>query len=154
MSNASREGACPETALPRVALSLRQPWAWMVVHGGKVIENRRWNTRFRGEFLIHAAKGMTRLEYEDAVDFAHDVNRSLVVPPFEDVVRGGIVGRARLVDVIPPCVPEDFEGGLFAEVECDHPWHMPEQYGFVLEGIEALPFQPLKGELGFFKVSP
>jgi hypothetical protein len=41
------------------ALSLRQPWAHMVVHGPKHIENRRWNTSFRGEFLIHAAKGCT-----------------------------------------------------------------------------------------------
>ena len=36
-------------------LSLRQPWAWAVVHAGKSVENRRWNTNFRGEFLIHAA---------------------------------------------------------------------------------------------------
>ena len=37
-------------------LSLRQPWAWLVVNGLKDLENRRWNTRFRGTFLIHAAQ--------------------------------------------------------------------------------------------------
>lgn len=130
------------------ALSLRQPWAWMVVHGGKAIENRRWDTRFRGPFFIHAAKGMTRDEYEDAVYFARDVNPSLVVPAFEALERGGVIGRARLVDVIPSCS----EPSLFWK-PCSHPWHMPGQYGFVLADVEPLPFRPLRGELGFFAVS-
>jgi hypothetical protein len=47
------------------ALSIRQPWAWLILHAGKDIENRDWPTRFRGRFLIHAAKGMTRDEYEN-----------------------------------------------------------------------------------------
>lgn len=132
-----------------IALSLRQPWAWMVVHGGKSIENRRWNTRTRGPFLIHAAKGMTRDEYEDACAFAKDVAPDLVVPPAADLLRGGIIGRARLVDVVPPCVEAE---SLFWK-PCAHAWHMPAQYGFVLADVEPLPFQPLRGELGFFKVA-
>lgn len=31
------------------ALSIRQPWAWLILHAGKDIENRVWQTRFRGE---------------------------------------------------------------------------------------------------------
>jgi ASCH domain-containing protein len=42
------------TALP--ALSLRQPWAWAVLHAGKTIENRTWATGYRGRIRIHAAK--------------------------------------------------------------------------------------------------
>ncbi|MCG0445699.1 ASCH domain-containing protein [Pseudomonas aeruginosa] len=52
------------------ALSIRQPWAWLVANGHKDIENRDWATSFRGRFLIHAAKSMTRDEYEEARDFA------------------------------------------------------------------------------------
>ena len=55
-----------------LALSIRQPWAWLIVHGWKDIENRTWRTRVRGRFLIHAAKGMTNREYLDAIEFAHD----------------------------------------------------------------------------------
>ena len=44
------------------ALSIRQPWAWLIVHGRKDIENRSWRTKFRGRFLVHAAQGMTRRE--------------------------------------------------------------------------------------------
>jgi len=57
-------------ALPNLpVLSIRQPWAWAIVHAGKDIENRNWPTRFRGRFLIHAAKGCTREEYLDACAF-------------------------------------------------------------------------------------
>jgi hypothetical protein len=141
------------------ALSLRQPWWVIVLHYGKRIENRCWNTRFRGEFLIHAAKGMPREEYDDAEDFtAHALGWKdrtsglLAQAEFardfrERDRRGGIVGIARLVDVIPPCVPK---GGLFAE--CGHQWHIPQQWGFRLEDVRPLPFVPCKGERGFFDV--
>lgn len=35
------------------ALSILQPWAWLIVNGNKDIENRNWHTRFRGRFLVH-----------------------------------------------------------------------------------------------------
>lgn len=39
------------------ALSILQPWPWLILHAWKDIENRTWPTRFRGRFLIHAGKG-------------------------------------------------------------------------------------------------
>ena len=131
------------------ALSLRQPWAHAVLHLGKDIENRVWNTEFRGEFLIHASKGMTKGEYEDVLEYcASELQHAEVFPPFEQVPRGGFVGRARLVDVIRPCVAK---AGLFTS--CPHRWHMPEQYGFVLQDIRPLRrLVPYLGSLGFFNV--
>lgn len=128
------------------AISLRQPWAWMVVHGGKHIENRSWNTKFRGEFLIHAAKGMTQREYSEACAWAMARGFGHVVHAMrqQTLDRGGIVGIARLVDVIPP--------ELAIDGHCQRPWHMHEQFGFVLEDVQPLPFVPLKGALGFFEV--
>ena len=114
-------------------LSLRQPWAWYVLNG-KDIENRRWSTKHRGLFLIHAAKGMTRQEYAFARDFA-----GFDPPPFEELLRGGIVGATTLLEVIPPG-------------PSGRRWHMQEQYGFVLGPRIELPFRPLKGALSFFSV--
>jgi ASCH domain len=37
-------------------LTIRQPWAWAVIYGGKDVENRRWRTAYRGLLLIHAGK--------------------------------------------------------------------------------------------------
>ncbi len=38
------------------ALSVRQPWADLIVNGVKDVENRPWSTGFRGPVLIHAGK--------------------------------------------------------------------------------------------------
>jgi hypothetical protein len=50
--------------LPKLALSVRQPWAWAIIHIGKDIESRDWksnnpNLRYRGRIALHAAKGTT-----------------------------------------------------------------------------------------------
>lgn len=116
------------------ALSIRQPWAWLIVNGHKDIENRSWPTKFRGEILVHASKGMTQDEYLEADIIAAE--NKITIPPFEELERGGIVGKVTITD----CVAKS-----------DSPWYMG-QYGFVLEAAEPLPFQPYKGALGFFEV--
>ncbi|MGB6103633.1 MAG: ASCH domain-containing protein [Pusillimonas sp.] len=115
------------------ALSIRQPWAWLIVNGHKDIENRSWWTGVRGPVLIHAGKGMTRSEYEDARDLAEQLG--ITTPAFEDLERGGIVGQA----VINRCVKDS-----------ESPWFFGK-YGFVLSDAKPLPFQPLRGQLGFFE---
>ena len=35
------------------AISIRQPWAWLIVHGYQDVENRTWSTKHRGPILIH-----------------------------------------------------------------------------------------------------
>ena len=129
-------------------LSIRQPWAWLILNAGKDIENRCWPTKFRGRFLIHAAKGCTKTEYEDALWFAGDFEQRTVaathlpgspavrVPEIKDLPRGGIVGVAEIVD----CVDES---------ESD--WFVGE-YGFVLRNVEPLEFLPVTGALGFFRL--
>jgi len=116
------------------ALSIRQPWAWLIVNGHKDIENRSWPTRVRGPVLIHAAKGMTRFEYEDAQGLAEHLG--ITLPPPDKLERGGIVGRA----TITGCVEES-----------NSPWFFG-RYGFVIVGALALPFDPMPGRLGFFDV--
>ena len=116
------------------ALSIRQPWAWLIIHGGKDIENRSWSTKFRGRFFVHAAKGMTKAEYEFACDFA--AKNGVKVPPAEDLQRGGIIGTVELV------------GSLNHHTS---PWYMGQQ-ALILKRPEPLQFTPLKGRLGFFEV--
>jgi hypothetical protein len=38
-----------------LAVSVRQPWAWAIARGHKAVENRDWDTRFRGALAIHAS---------------------------------------------------------------------------------------------------
>lgn len=118
------------------ALSIRQPWAWLIVNGHKAIENRSWRTWFRGTFLIHAAKGMTRAEYEEAHELAMTIDPTIKMPAFEDLERGGIVGQAYLYG----CISHSRSRWFFGK------------YGFELHDAKPLPFVPLKGQLGFFDV--
>jgi ASCH domain len=137
-------------------LSGRQPWWWAILHAGKRIENRVWNTSYRGPILLHAAKGCTVDEYEDAciwMENAGVIAHISKVPPLKDMQRGGIVGRARIVNVCLPRNPSDemgFDDGYPGLV--DGRWHMRDQYGFILADVEALPFVPYKGALGLFDV--
>lgn len=117
------------------ALSIRQPWCWLILHAGKDIENRDWSTRYRGPVLIHAGKGMTRAEYDDAKTFAHSVDpRAAALPAYEDLERGGIVGQVEIID----CVRSSASPWFFGLC------------GFVLRNPTPLPFRPVKGALGFF----
>jgi len=115
------------------AISIRQPWAWLIIHGGKDIENRTWRTNVRGRVLIHAAKGMTKREYDEARLFAH--RQGVILPPRSQFERGGIVGSVEIVD----CVEESAS-----------PWFFGPK-GFVLRDPKPLPFRPCRGQLNFFK---
>jgi hypothetical protein len=136
------------------ALSLTQPWAWLVIHGGKDIENRCWNTNYRGRFLVHAAKAMSRATYDNAVDCAEAVSGIALanrVPAFEALERGGIIGSVELYGVVRPLGSGDPNQRQLAAMEdVQYPWHFVDQFGFRLRDPEPLPFEPCKGALGFW----
>lgn len=115
------------------ALSIRQPWAWLIVNGFKPLENRDWWTGFRGEFLIHAGKAMDDMSLAEIVDY-YEVPG--VDPDKVELPRGGIVGRAKMVDCVSRSDSRWFHG----------------KFGFVLEQARPLTFWPCPGRLGFFEV--
>jgi hypothetical protein len=112
------------------ALSVRQPWARAIIHAGKNIENRKWNTDLRGTIAIHASGNLDK----DAV-LPEGINESDI----EGLHRGAIIGLVDLVDVVTEHPSKWFVG----------------PYGFVLENARALP-EPIvcKGALNFWGVPP
>lgn len=117
-----------------IALSILQPWAWLIVNGHKDIENRTWPTMRRGEFLVHAGKRWGREQRED-LQYVRDEFPQIELPESFDL--GGIVGAARIVECVSDSFSQWFNG----------------PFGFVLEGGRAIPrFVPWKGQLGFFHV--
>lgn len=116
------------------ALSIRQPWAWLIAEGHKDIENRDWRTSFRGRVLIHAGKTMRMVDYRAAAEFAAKLG--VTIPHAQELRRGGIVGVATITD----CV-----------FHSRSPWFVGK-YGFVLSEPMPLPFEPCVGQLGFFEV--
>ena len=116
-------------------LSIRQPWAWLILHGGKDIENRDWkySCHYRGPLLIHASQTCSRDDYDAAVFFCQQRNLPLP-PPRDKLERGGVVGVVDMVD----CVRDS-----------DSPWFVGT-FGFVLENPRPLELYPCKGRLGLF----
>jgi hypothetical protein len=114
---------------------IRQPWAWLIVHGFKDIENRSWRTRYRGTLLIQASATLpTRREFEEIRRFVR--KRRVKLP--EDFERGGIVGMVQLEDCVTTSRSKWFEGPI----------------GWVLSKPKRLRFIPLKGRLGLFDPPP
>jgi hypothetical protein len=77
-----------ETAAPYV-LTVKQPWAWAIIHAGKDVENRSRPIRYRGQLLIQAGKG--HAAEGDAWLRRHDIE-----PP-ADLPRGFIIGAVQVV---------------------------------------------------------
>lgn len=114
------------------ALSLKQPFAELILQGKKKIEIRKWNTNFRGEFLIHASK---RPDQE-----------SMKKLGFKNLPCGFIVGKATLVDVKQYKNEE--------EMEKDKALHLASwkwgNYGFVLKNPKRISPIRCRGSLGFW----
>lgn len=127
--------------LPRLALSVRQPWAWAIIHAGKDIENRSWQAinhglRKRGRIAIHAAKGMTKDEYWAAREFIDSLGYTCPDP--HALHRGGIIGSVEIVDVVS---------------SHDSRWFFGPR-GLVLREPRPCPFIPATGALGYFEWHP
>lgn len=118
-------------------LSVSQPFAQLIVSGKKTIELRNWNTKFRGEFLIHSPKKIK-------------INDCKRLKMSTELVTGAIIGKSELIDV-----KRYFS---LKEMKEDQKLHFASsslyrKYGFVLKNSKQFRIPiPYKGHLGFFDV--
>ena len=117
------------------ALSLKQPWAELVLLGKKTIELRRWNTHFRGEFYIHASGN---LDEEKTQEYK-----------LKDLPRQAIVGKATLVEVKEYKDEKEFLQDQNKHLANNIKWG---KYGFILKDVKRINPIPCKGQLNFFEV--
>ena len=110
--------------IPTHALTLRQPWAHLVIHGNKDVENRSWDfpkPRINQWIWLHAGKA-----YESGIS---DI-------PKTEMTFAAIIGAVK------------FKGSSL-----DHPseWAIDGQYHWAISAKIALPKPvPCKGDLGFW----
>lgn len=131
-------GPHPMTNIPVAALSVRQPWAWAIIYGGKDIENRTAVAINKGSMrcqriAIHASKGMTRGEYWDAHHFMLGIG--VDCPPPDQLRRGGMIGSVDVIDIV---------------AKSSSPWFFGPR-GLVLANPKACDFVPAVGQLGYFR---
>jgi len=120
-------------------LSVSQPYADLITSGKKTIELRTWNTKFRGEFLIHAP-----IKIKNSACEKLGIDKS-------SLRTGVIIGKAEIYDV------KSYES--IKDLKNDYNKHfateefLRHKYGFLLRKPQALRVPiPYKGSLGFFEV--
>ena len=119
------------------ALSIRQPWAWLILNGYKDIENRDFAAHIRGTIAIHASKSNTKKEYESALATIAKHKLKIQLPPIEELPVGGLVGTVEIVDCLE---------------SSPSPWWIEGNYAFTLKNAVKGDFVPLSGQQGFFTV--
>jgi hypothetical protein len=113
-------------------LTLKQPWAELILLGKKTIEIRKWNTHFRGKFLIHSSKVSD--------------SKSMKKFGFDKLPNGFIVGQANLFNV------KKYKN--IKEFNEDKNRHLATvkwgKYGFILKNVKRIKPIPAKGQLNFW----
>lgn len=119
-------------------LSVSQPFTDLIMSGKKTIELRKWNTNFRGEFLVHSPLKIRINDYKRL-----KISKKLVV--------GAIIGKVEIIDVK--------KYNSKSEIKADFKKHLAStdffdrKYGFVLKNPRSFRIPiPCKGKLGFFDV--
>lgn len=106
------------------ALTIRQPFASLVMAGVKTTENRTWRTNYRGRLLIHAGA-------RDDRDAMREHGHLL-----DDYPRGAILGSVELVDIVR---------------DSSSPWAMPDSFHWILSDARHYDVPiPCKGRLGLW----
>lgn len=145
------------------ALSIRQPWAWAIIHAGKPVENRDWqddgpNMRMarrlqNSDIAIHAGKRLTSNDYLDYLETAQST-----LPP-RDVMHtpgrggfqlGGIVAVARFVGIVRESI-QQYDTRPELNAARQSPWFFGP-YGLALANVRKTKFAAINGALGFFDV--
>jgi hypothetical protein len=126
------------------ALSLKQPFAWLIANGYLLVDDRSWGTQYRGPILIHASKGLYE-EYYQYIKRHTDVP----IPDRDKLEYGGVVGIAKLVLCSKP---GELPAGISREQRAHFGGVHQEYYGFLFEQATPLPLMPCAGKLGIFEL--
>ena len=140
------------------ALSIKQPWASLIAHGIKDIENRNWKTHFRGRIYIHASAKDSGALYESLnVKQIEAMNNHWTDSPYPNRPLSAIIGEVDIVDCVVnhhSIWAEKTQGryvgdGVF--VLCEKPI-----YNWVLANpvLYDKPILNVKGKLSFWEPTP
>ena len=124
-------------------LSVRQPWASLLVSGVKDVENRTWATHYRGKLLIHASS--KKIPHDEYDYYPYEWYNSLMnavttnaIPSAGQFPYSAIIGYVTLKD----CITDS--KSIWAQQGCVH-WVVSDAYLF------DTPILNVKGQLNVFE---
>ncbi|MCK9361837.1 ASCH domain-containing protein [Patescibacteria group bacterium] len=107
------------------ALTVKNPWAWLICSGAKDVENRSWRTSFRGRVLIHVAQSLATPDIALDVSYTH--------------VPSAIIGSVEIID----CIKDSSSPWAFAGY-----WHWVLRRPVLFDE----PILNIRGSLSFWKI--
>ena len=121
-------------------ITVKQPYATLIAEGLKKYEFRTWNTKYRGDILIHAGKTIDKKAIERFKDYNFEYP------------TGCIIAKAKITDVeyvddefvnkVGPTNPLVYKG-IIEKKDWDG-------YGFKIENVEKIKPIYINGQLGFW----
>ena len=122
-------------------LTIKQPFATLIAEGVKEFEFRTWKTKFRGEFLIHAGKGVDKKAMKKFAHYGFDYP------------SGCIIAKANLtdcvyIDDIARKMLQEKNKEIYSSVIEATEWN---GYGFKLENVKKVVPMEVNGKLNFWE---
>ena len=121
-------------------LTIKQPWATLIMQGDKRFEFRSWQTKYRGDLLIHAGKGIDKEAMKRLAKYLPN-----------EIPLGKILGKVTLVDCIRMC-PEFKEMLLKENSDIYTKSSFSENFGWQVEDVQVFD-EPIeaKGHLSLWE---
>lgn len=82
-------------------ITIKQPWASLIVEGIKDVENRTWPTKFRGRVLVHAGLKIDQSYFTEKIwDIPTDIQQKGKEAILKGMPTGAIIGSVEIVDCV------------------------------------------------------
>lgn len=121
-------------------ITIKQPWATLIAEGLKKYEFRTWNTKYRGDILIHAGKSIDRKALARFKDYNFKYPTGCIIAKAK--LTDSIYVDDSFVEKVVPNNPLVYKG----LIEKNN-W---EGYGFKLEKVEKIEPIYINGQLGLW----
>lgn len=121
-------------------LSIKEPWASLIMNGTKKIETRSWKTKYRGEIYIHASSSKAKITKPEVYELIKDMNFKC----------GYIICKCNLVDCIYMTdeYVNDMKINHYEEYICGH--YEVGRYAWIAEDVKVIEPIEAKGKLGLW----
>ena len=121
-------------------LSIKEPWASLIMNGTKKIKTRSWKTKYRGEIYIHASLSKTKITKPEVYELIKDMNFKC----------GYIICKCNLVDCIYMTdeYVNDMKTNHYEEYICGH--YEVGRYAWIVEDVRVIEPIEAKGKLGLW----
>ena len=121
-------------------LSIKEPWASLIMNGTKKIETRSWKTKYRGEIYIHASLSKAKITKPEVYELIKDMNFKC----------GYIICKCNLVDCIYMTdeYVNDMKTNHYEEYICGH--YEVGRYALIVEDVKVIEPIEAKGKLGLW----